>query len=728
MIYDFNSHPDQISRNIQGGKFYYLYHLNRIEGISVPNAICITDNRFDVSRIESWLDDTQFYAIRSSANLEDKLGQSAAGIFESYLNVSGRKAVLEAIDKCFMAKESLKVKSYLLNNNLSQNTLKLNVIVQEMIPAEKAGVVFTANPLTGKNEILIQWIEGTGENLVSGEINPETIVFDKNDIPKGEIFSALARAAQIIEREFSGAQDIEWAWYKNKLYILQARPVEIKEYPAEEIWTRANIGEIVPKPLTPLSWDIFSEVVFGSYRTKYYSWIDRFFTNLIHLLPRKVPNVQSPKMFSGYLYLNIATILKSFGCEPWVTKEVLQTGLGFEIPYNSKKWEPDFYDRLYTFIKKVIFRIEWLLPSYSMEHRVINFIKKNLKRNYTDSDSSDLEKILQRTKYLFGWHIAVTARSFSHLGYLMEGILKYHKNDFSIFEMVNEISQIQSHSYLQKLESIQSETDLTKKYLLEFGHRSLNEFELAQPSWAEQPHILKSVFKHISKKNRSKIGQDTVLSETFRKLGKRLERSIKIREDIKSELIKQYKTIRMYYLQKAEILQTKSLIESKNDIFYLHKSEIEDLLDGKSNMSPDIAERKIAHKQNVNRSVPFIFYGNESDAKISKNVKIKKNCKGIGCSAGIISAPVIIIKSIDEVNENIAGKIIVTKSADPGWTPFLLQAKGMISEVGGLLSHIATIARENNIPLIVGVEQAIEFLKNGQEVTMDGISGEIILH
>ena len=101
--------------------------------------------------------------------------------------------------------------------------------------------------------------------------------------------------------------------------------------------------------------------------------------------------------------------------------------------------------------------------------------------------------------------------------------------------------------------------------------------------------------------------------------------------------------------------------------------------------------------------------------------------KGIGCSEGVVTGKALIVDTYDDSIQVSQDDILVTVSADPGWIPLLLNCRGMITEVGGILSHICTIARENDIPIVVGVNRATDYIKNGQTISIDGTNGMIIL-
>jgi len=729
MIYDFNSDASQISIQNQGGKFFYLYQLNKLETLNVPSAICITEENYDRHQLEEWLDESKFYAVRSSANQEDLKGRSAAGVFESFLNLSGIDAIHDSIAQCFLGAHSEKVKLYFEKLGFSSNQLRMNVIVQQMIPAEKSGVLFTINPVSAKDELYIQMVKGVADKLVSGKVNPRTEVISKSEPPDEKLFKDLWQAALLIEHSFQSAQDIEWAWYEKQLFILQTRPLDIraKSYVPEQVWTRANIGEIIPKPLTPLSWDIFQEVLFKSYRIKYYSLIDRFFTNIIHLLPRVAPSIKSPKMFSGYLFLNLDTIFRSFGLEPWVTKEVMQAGLGFTVPEQARTVRINIWDKAYTWIKKIIFGLEQPLPTFSMESRLKKFIDYQLLQLSNKPESNSLEMMIEKVQFLFGWHIAITARSFSHFGFLFNKSQKLKNHTSILSALIDSLSQDQPQSYLHDFK-LYAKADLTKEEILKkIGHRSINEFELSQPAWKDQPDFFKS-FLSKKKSQNTGINQSSHLSTEFPKARKqRFQASINLREELKSELIRSYRDIQKYYLDQAEILKMRGKIVKSDDIFFLKKDEVSRLLKNQLKLNQEIEDRRTEFKKSLEQEVPNTFYGTELPDS-NPDLPHSAEFKGVGCSEGMVSGTAFIVSSYDDTAKVTEDDIVITKSADPGWTPVLLQCKGMVAEVGGILSHIATIARENNVPMIVGLENITDRLKTGQQITIDGSAGTLSIH
>ena len=177
-------------------------------------------------------------AVRSSATAEDLPTASFAGQQETFLNVSGVAAVLEATQRCWASLWTARALAYRARQGISPEAVSLAVVIQRMVAAEAAGVLFTANPLTGDlDEMVINAVRGSGEALVSGQVTPEEIAVargtwsvHRRDSPAGQVLTdarsvQLARLGGQIEAHYGHPQDIEWAWADGQFHVLQARPI-----------------------------------------------------------------------------------------------------------------------------------------------------------------------------------------------------------------------------------------------------------------------------------------------------------------------------------------------------------------------------------------------------------------------------------------------------------------------------------------------------------------------
>jgi phosphohistidine swiveling domain-containing protein len=232
-------------------------------------------------------------AVRSSATAEDLPGASFAGQQESYLNIRGAAAVLDAVRRCWASLWTARAIAYRLKNQIDQERVALAVVVQELVDAEAAGIIFTANPTNGRrDELLINAAWGLGEAVVSGAVTPDTLTVHKasgrvlrretaekvlmtvrtaqgtSDVPVPELkrsrevltraqVRALARLGAQIERSYGMPMDVEWALAGGQLFIVQARPItalppEWALPEPEALFARSSLAEHIASPATPL--------------------------------------------------------------------------------------------------------------------------------------------------------------------------------------------------------------------------------------------------------------------------------------------------------------------------------------------------------------------------------------------------------------------------------------------------------------------------------------------
>ncbi len=246
-------------------------------------------------------------AVRSSATAEDLPGYSFAGQQDTYLNVVGEEALLKALIDCWSSLWTARAIGYRAHNGIDHETARLAVIVQAMVPSETSGVLFTANPLTGKRgEIVIDAIYGLGEALVSGQVEPDHYLIDSQDqilsrtlgqkstvirgqesggtltfqqdnsakqaLPDTQILE-LARLGRAAASLFGGPQDIEWAVQDHKIWLLQSRPITTL-YPvpegisSEPLMAFLSFGAVqgMLDPMTPLGRDAIRGLFVGGAR------------------------------------------------------------------------------------------------------------------------------------------------------------------------------------------------------------------------------------------------------------------------------------------------------------------------------------------------------------------------------------------------------------------------------------------------------------------------------
>src|SRR6266487_4402996 len=249
-------------------------------------------------------DDTSV-AVRSSATAEDLPELSFAGQQETYLNMRGEAQVLDAVKRCWASLWTARAIGYRARHTIAPDDVSLAVVVQELVPADAAGILFTANPLTGAREqVMINAAWGLGEAIVGGQVTPDTVVVGKaggyfiepettekdvmtvrtlegtreEPVPADRRTRAalspaqaaeLARLGVQIEKLYGLPMDIEWALHEGRVFIVQARPITAlpnqsiaaAQQAREDAWelpdprkkyARSSVFELLPDPLSPL--------------------------------------------------------------------------------------------------------------------------------------------------------------------------------------------------------------------------------------------------------------------------------------------------------------------------------------------------------------------------------------------------------------------------------------------------------------------------------------------
>jgi rifampicin phosphotransferase len=260
------------------------------------------------------LDEETAVAVRSSATAEDLAGASFAGQQETFLNVRGEEALLEAVKSCWASLWTARAMAYRKRQGIDPATVSLAVVVQRMVEAEAAGVMFTADPVGGwRDRVVISAAWGLGESVVSGSVTPDSIVVEKEtgrvlsretkdkevmsvytesgtqeqpvpiarrreEVLDDEAAAGLTRYGTRIEELYGTPQDIEWALSEGEFFIVQTRPITALPEPEADpptdwsvpdpkaLYVRASIVEQMPDPLSPLFADLIEGAVVRSLR------------------------------------------------------------------------------------------------------------------------------------------------------------------------------------------------------------------------------------------------------------------------------------------------------------------------------------------------------------------------------------------------------------------------------------------------------------------------------
>ncbi len=277
-------------------------------------------------------------AVRSSATVEDLPGMSAAGQHDTYLNVRGEAAVLDAVRRCWASLWSARAIGYRARRGVEPGEVSIAIVVQQFVLAEAAGVMFTIDPVGGAHhKVVVSANWGLGESVVAGEVTPDVAVVDRAsgtlvsyqvgskemmtvadgagtraaDTPAGLRSAAvlsparageLARVGLAIEKLYDEPVDVEWALAAGELSVVQARPVTTPASgpaagPGEQwndsldgdyLWSNGNLGEALPDVMTPATW----------------SFVELLMSRMT--FPPSLPGYRGYGRIGGRLYTNVS--------------------------------------------------------------------------------------------------------------------------------------------------------------------------------------------------------------------------------------------------------------------------------------------------------------------------------------------------------------------------------------------------------------------------------------
>src|SRR5215216_1761697 len=327
-------------------------------------------------------------AVRSSATAEDLAGASFAGQQDTYLNVRGAEALLEAVKNCWASLWTARAMAYRTRQGIDPATVSLAVVVQRMVESEAAGVMFTANPSNGRrDELTISAAWGLGESVVSGTVTPDSIVVEKGSgrvlsretadkgvmtvysesgseerpVPEARrrqpvlddgAAAELARYGKRIEDHYGTPQDIEWALAGGEVFIVQARTITALPEPMADpptnwsvpdpkgFYVRASIVEQMPDPLSPL----FADLAYGSVPRS----LDKLMNELLGSNTLREGELAFPTVNGYAYYYKMAAILRISA----KALAVLPTLYGSGKASGVKRWREYAQPRYATIVKE----------------------------------------------------------------------------------------------------------------------------------------------------------------------------------------------------------------------------------------------------------------------------------------------------------------------------------------------------------------------------------------
>ncbi|WP_156575150.1 phosphoenolpyruvate synthase [Bacillus luti] len=317
------------------------------------------------------------------------------------------------------------------------------------------------------------------------------------------------------------------------------------------------------------------------------------------------------------------------------------------------------------------------------------------------------------------------------------------------------LQHVKDSSFLDELvqfEGGEKARDAINDFLNKYGMRCSGEIDITKTRWSEQPTtiipmILNNIrdFEYGASKRKFEVG----LQEAFKKEEelldrlqhlpdgkqkveetKRMIRNIRnfigYREYPKYGMINRYFVYKQALLKEAEQLVQSGVIHEVDDIYYLTFEELHEVVRTNKLDYELIHKQKNDYKLYEKLTPPRVM---TSDGEIITGKYKRENLPadaivGLPVSSGVIEGRARVILNMEDADLE-EGDILVTAFTDPGWTPLFVSIKGLVTEVGGLMTHGAVIAREYGLPAVVGVENATKLIKDGQRIRVHGTEGYI---
>ncbi|GFP74099.1 phosphoenolpyruvate synthase [Clostridium fungisolvens] len=337
----------------------------------------------------------------------------------------------------------------------------------------------------------------------------------------------------------------------------------------------------------------------------------------------------------------------------------------------------------------------------------------------------------------------VTTELGLELGDIADNIRKYPE----VIEYLQRASKFNFYEELVKVDGGPEFQAQFNSFLKKYGMRGSGEIDITKPRWNEDPtQLIPSIISHVRTtrpgEHREKYNQGIVeatqaeeeILMQFKSLKRiKIKRLVKLyrnlmgmREHHKFAVVKLLNIYKRAILEEARSFVQRGILEDEEDIFYLTLEEIIELEEGtfSNNIKDFIVERKKQHEVNKDKNPPRVM---TSEGEIivgkSRDVIVPEGAlSGTPVSVGVIEGIARVVVRLEEAKLN-PGEILVAPYTDPAWTPLFTSAVGLVTEVGGMMTHGSVVAREYGIPAVVGIEKVTEIIKDGDYIRVNGTDG-----
>jgi pyruvate,water dikinase len=757
-------------------------------------------------------------AVRSSATTEDLPGMSFAGQQETYLNVCGGDQVLAAVKRCWGSLWTARALGYRARQGIRPEDVSIAVVVQQLVPADVAGVLFTVNPVTGaRDQMMINAAWGLGEAIVGGQVTPDTIIVDKQTgaieslhvadkdvmtvrLPEGtreELVPAEkrqqaalppAQAAELIrlgveiERLYGQPMDIEWAMCDKRIFIVQARPITTLPEPRPTLewklpraggrYARSSVIELLPDPLSPLFatlalplWNEtlralmqslgFERLLAGNFllvTINEYAYTEFGLSawqsaRLLVALPKLVPRMVRLMRSAQARWAEEARPHYTNVVGAWAARD-LATTPSAELLAGAReivKAAAGHYVSIQTGI----------LPVANLSEAAFTYVYNHIIKRQSDPpaltfmlgfDSAPIQA--EKSLYdLVSW--AGTQAELS--AYLA----RTRSKDIVV------ACESQS-APIADAESWRGFAGRFAAHLNRFGH-AIYDLDFAKSVPADDPAPLLETLKfflHGPARSPHERQAGAVLAREqatqavlarlkgvrlrlFRFVVQTAQRYAPLREDALADVGLGWPLLRRMLREVGRRMVAAGAIAERDDVFWVKWDEVDEAARALDAGQPaehygGVVAARRATWERARKVTPPVALPSQGGVRIlgidvSRWMPARTGqaagdiIKGVGASPGRVVGVARVIHGPEEFDLMQPGDILVAKITTPAWTPLFALASGVVTDVGGTLSHSSIVAREYHIPAVLGTGVATERVRSGQHITADGDAGVVTI-
>ncbi|MFE4541271.1 PEP/pyruvate-binding domain-containing protein [Arthrobacter sp. NPDC056727] len=721
-------------------------------------------------------------AVRSSATAEDLPGAAFAGQQDTYLNVLGEEAVAKAVADCWASLWTDRAIAYRRRQGIDPHEVAIAVVVQKMVPADAAGVMFKANPVTGeRSETVVDASPGLGEAVVSGRVTPEHYVLDgrgrlRSFAPGGgevvvspdagggtreqpgrrssdpsltaDQLRELADLGRKSQAHFGRPQDMEWALAGGRIHVLQSRPMTA--LPPQPLRLNA-----VQRRVVPFFIEMFQE---RPYPLDVSGWMKQGILAMLQRMGGSV-GVRFPAV-DELLPEEDGVVVQLVPPSPRLTLRVLAAPLSLALRARQFRMAGWKSDSQFTVFLEQVDRLNSRDPEALRWTEVVGLARESFAtmRGITELRMSYLPGIflpllrlrlmlllLGRLKLASALIAGAETRT-SQANRSLEQLAAMVRADPGLAGAFASSSSY-GPALLQLLEDPAHAAfrEAFDRFLREYGNRETVSVVLSSsPTWSDAPEVVLGLVKALLGQRPGPADQTgAALAELKRHPLLRFgpvrrqvltavddaRAGMAFREDSHFYATKVIPPMRRAYRELGRRLVAAGVIDDVQDVYHLRFEELEAITDDGGALPPSVRQRyrplvlaRAARRREL-EGIPLLDTALLfRDRRRAAGVLVS----GTPASRGLAEGPVRIIRGPEEFGRLSSGDVLVCPYTNPSWTPLFQRAAAVVVDMGGLGSHAAIVAREYGIPAVMGTGTGTGVLAEGQRVIVDGSAGTVV--